>query len=116
MKPFHSVIRFGPAKPEDGYEKADTFDQDGDIMQEYGGGKCQVSSTLFNAVKDLSGIEIVERHEHSSYVPYVPEGDDAAVAYGSVDFKFKNNNSYPIKIMANATEDEVSITILKMPK
>lgn len=105
----------GPAKPEEGYQKAETFESDGDIVQEYGGGKCQVSSTLYNAVKDLSGIEIVERHEHSNDVPYVAKGLDAAVSYGSVDFKFKNNNSYSIKIVAEATTDEVIIKIIKMP-
>lgn len=104
----------GPAKPEDGYQKAETFESDGDIVQEYGGGKCQVSSTLYNAVKDLSGVEIIERHEHSNYVPYVAEGQDAAVSYGSVDFKFKNNNSYSIKIVAEATPDEVIIRIVKI--
>lgn len=104
----------GPAKPQDGYQKAETFESDGDIVQEYGGGKCQVSTTLYNAVKDLSGIDIVERHEHSNYVPYVPEGQDAAVSYGSVDFKFKNNNSYSIKILAEATTDEVIIRIIKI--
>lgn len=104
----------GPAKPEDGYQKAETFDSDGDILQEYGGGKCQVSSTLYNAVKDVSGIEIIEKHEHSNDVPYVPEGQDAAVSYGSVDFKFKNNNPYSIKIVAEATPDEVIIKIIKI--
>ena len=104
----------GPAKPEEGYQKAETFESDGDIIQEYGGGKCQVSSTLYNAVINLSGIEIIERHEHSNNVPYVPKGQDAAVAYGSVDFKFKNNNSYSIKIVADATTDEVIIKIIKV--
>lgn len=55
----------GPAKPEDGYQKADTFDTDGDIFQEYGGGKCQISSTLYNAVLNIPDIEIIERHPHS---------------------------------------------------
>ena len=104
----------GPATPEDGYQKADTFDTEGEIYQEYGGGKCQVSSTLYNAVKDIPGIEIIERHEHSNEVPYVPDGLDAAVAYGSVDLKFKNNNSYSIKILAKATDDEVIIRIIKI--
>ncbi len=108
------MIHYGPAKPENGYKKADTFDADGDIYQEYGGGKCQVSSTLYNAVKDIPGIEIIERHEHSNDVPYVPEGLDAAVAYGSVDFRFKNNNTYSIKILATATEDEVIIRIMRV--
>ena len=114
MKLFLFVKLFGPAKPEEGYKKADTFDNDGDIIKEYGGGKCQVSSTLYNAVKDLPGIEILERHEHSSSVPYVEDGMDAAVAYGSVDFKFKNTNNYSIKILASATEDEVTIKIVKI--
>lgn len=104
----------GPAKPENGYQKADTFESDGDIIQEYGGGKCQVSSTLYNAVKDLPGIEIVERHEHSNDVPYVSQGLDAAVSYGSVDFKFKNNNQYSIKIVAEATSDEVIVKIIRL--
>ena len=108
------MIHFGPAKPENGYQKADTFDSDGDIYKEYGGGKCQVSTTLYNAVKNVSGLEIVERHEHSNYVPYVENGQDAAVAYGSVDFKFKNNNSYSIRIVASATDDEITVKILKV--
>lgn len=114
VKFFLFATHFGPAKPENGYQKAETFDNDGNIVQEYGGGKCQVSSTLFNAVRNISGIEIIERHEHSSYVPYVSKGDDAAVSYGSVDFKFKNNNSYSIKILAEATENEVIIKIMKI--
>lgn len=104
----------GPAKPEDGYQKADTFDSDGDIFQEYGGGKCQVSSTLYNAVLNIPNIEILERHPHSGDVDYVEEGKDAAVAYGSVDFKFANNTGYDIKIQASNTPDSVNISIIKI--
>lgn len=104
----------GPAKPEDGYQKADTFDRDGDIFQEYGGGKCQVSSTLYNAVLNIPNIEILERHPHSGDVDYVEEGKDAAVAYGSVDFKFTNNTGYDIKIQASNTPDNVNISIIKI--
>lgn len=105
----------GPAKPSEGYQKADTFDADGDIFQEYGGGKCQVSTTLYNAVLQVAGLEVAERHGHSSDVPYVAEGKDAAVSYGSVDFKFKNNNSFSIKIVAEANPDNIVIRIMKMP-
>ena len=77
-------------------------------------GKCQVSSTLYNAVLGVSGLEIIERHPHSNDVPYVPEGLDAAIAYGSIDFKFKNNNSYSIKIIAEATEDDVTVKLMKV--
>ena len=104
----------GPAKPSEGYQKADTFDSDGDIYQEYGGGKCQVSSTLYNAVLQVEGLEIIERHSHSNYVPYVEEGKDAAVSYGSVDFKFKNNNNFSIKIIAEANPDNIVVTIIKV--
>jgi len=104
----------GPAKPEDGYQKADTFDSDGDIFKEYGGGKCQVSSTLYNAVLNIPNIEILERHPHSGDVDYVEEGKDAAVAYGSVDFKFSNNTGYDIKIQASNTPDNVNISIIKI--
>lgn len=55
----------------------------------------------------------MERHEHSNYVPYVKKGKDAAVAYGSVDFKFKNENSYNIKIYAEATKNNVTVRIVK---
>ena len=104
----------GPAKPEDGYEKADTFDQDGDIFQEYGGGKCQVSSTLYNAVLKVAELEVVERHPHSGDVDYVEKGKDAAVSYGSIDFKFKNNTNFDIKIGASTNSEVVTITLYKL--
>ncbi len=104
----------GQATPAKGYKKAGTFDSDGDEIQAYGGGKCQISSTLYNAVKNIDGIEIVERHEHSAKVYYVPDGQDAAVSYGSVDFKFKNNSSNSLKILAETTGEEVIIRIMKI--
>ncbi len=66
-----------------------------------GGGICQVSSTLFNAVV-LSDLKIVQRTSHSLPVSYVPLGRDATVSYGSIDFKFSNNTAHPIKIVASA--------------
>lgn len=104
----------GPATPEEGYEKADTFDADGDVFQEYGGGKCQVSSTLYNAVLKVSNLEIIERHPHSGYVDYVEEGKDAAVSYGSVDFKFKNNTDFDIRINASTNSESVTISLFKI--
>ena len=77
-------------------------------------GNCQISSTLYNAVLNLPDLSIVERHEHSKKVYYVPEGKDAAVAYGSIDFKFQNNYVYDIKIYAAPTTSEVSIRIVKI--
>lgn len=63
----------GPARPEDGYKKAEVFESDGDIIYDYGGGKCQVSSTLYNAVLAVPNLVVLERHSHSRKVLYVPE-------------------------------------------
>ena len=104
----------GPAKPEDGYLKADTFDSDGNTIKAYGGGKCQVSTTLYNAVLACSGLTVVERHEHSGEVYYVPEGKDACVAYGSCDFKFRNDNNFDIKMYFTNTPDNIDVRIVKI--
>lgn len=77
-------------------------------------GNCQVSTTIFNVVRNLSGIEIIERHDHSNKVPYAKAGDDAAVAHGGYDFKFKNNNSYDIKILVETTGSDVIAKINKI--
>lgn len=82
----------------------------GKVVQSYGGGICQVSTTLYNAVL-YANLEIVERYNHSYAVSYVPAGRDATVAYGGKDFKFKNTRKYPIKIVANAKNGVVSISI-----
>lgn len=104
----------GPAKPEDGYEKADTFDSDGDTIQAYGGGKCQVSTTLYNAVLAGPNLTVVERHEHSGPVYYVPEGMDACVSYGSCDFQFRNDNNFDIKMYFSNTPDSIDVSIVKI--
>lgn len=104
----------GKATAAEGYEKADIYDSEGNIIQGYGGGNCQVSSTLYNAVLNSPNLTIVERHEHSRKVNYVESGKDAAVAFGSIDFKFKNDNNYSIKIYASNTSDSVDIRIVKI--
>lgn len=104
----------GKAKPEDGYQKADIFDENGNKIKGYGGGNCQISSTLYNAVLSLPSITIIERHDHSQKVYYVPIGKDAAVAYGSIDFKFRNDYDYDIKIYSSATTNTVDIKVVKL--
>ncbi|MCL2463053.1 MAG: VanW family protein [Defluviitaleaceae bacterium] len=86
----------GPTTKANGYKKARTFFK-GQKTYGYGGGVCQVSSTLYNAV-EAAGLEVTERHEHSLPVEYVPDGKDAATSYGGVDLKFENNLDYPIRI------------------
>jgi len=104
----------GPARPEDGYKKANGFDSEGNTIQVYGGGKCQISTTLYNAVLNGSGLTVVERHEHSAPVYYVELGQDACVSYGSCDFKFRNDNDFDIKMYFSNTEDTVDVSIVKL--
>ena len=111
---FSFTNTIGPSTPSKGYEKADIFDKNGNKQKGFGGGNCQVSSTLYNAVLNTSGLTVTERHEHSNKVPYVETGKDAAVAYGSVDFKFKNENSFDIKINCSTDKNYVYITLYKI--
>jgi len=77
-----------------------------------GGGVCQISSTLYNAVEEC-GLEITERHMHSKDVGYVPRGEDATVAYGSIDFKFRNNRNHPVMIRTWVSEKSVTAKIIE---
>lgn len=99
----------GNTNKEKGY-KIGTAYVGGRVVESYGGGICQVSSTLYNCAL-YANLEIVERHNHSYAVTYVPAGRDATVAYGGKDFKFKNTRSYPIKIVASAKNGVISISI-----
>lgn len=103
----------GPYNKENGFGKATVFLGDGTEIQDYGGGVCQLSSTLYNAVKDLN-IEIIERHKHSKKVYYVPDGQDATVSYGNLDFKFKNKNNYSIRIEATSNAEAVNVSVYKV--
>ena len=80
----------GKATSSKGYQKADVFN-DGKVVKALGGGNCQISTTLYNAVLKVPELNVTERHSHSNSVPYIKSGKDAAVAYGSYDFKFVNN-------------------------
>ena len=69
------------------------------MVDSFGGGICQVSTTLYNAVL-LAELEVVERHPHSMLVNYVEPSRDAAIATGLLDFRFKNNYDAPVCILA----------------
>ena len=99
---------------EKGYQEAKTFTSDGEITQSYGGGICQISTTLYNAVLEVEGLEITERHEHSREVTYIKDGKDAAVSYGSADLKFKNTLDYDIKIEAQVENRKVKIRLIRI--
>lgn len=110
---FSFTTTIGKATTSKGYQKADII-VNGKKEQGLGGGNCQVSSTLYNAVLTVPGLEVTERHEHSGHVPYVEDGKDAAVAYGTHDFKFINNTGNAIKIVSESNENEVIIKINKI--
>ena len=99
----------GNTTKEKGYKLGGAY-VGGKVVQAYGGGICQVSTTLYNAVL-YANLEIVERYNHSYAVSYVPAGRDATVSYGGKDFKFKNTRNYPIRIDANAKNGVVSVSI-----
>lgn len=103
----------GKATHDKGYEEADIY-VDGKKEQGLGGGMCQVSTTLYNVVLQVPELQVVERHEHSGHVPYIQEGNDAAISYGTYDFKFKNNTSDVIKIVMENTADNITAKLIKI--
>lgn len=112
-KSFSFCQTVGKATEEKGYKKADVI-VDKQVTQALGGGNCQVSSTLYNAILKVSDFKVTERHPHGKKVNYVPKGKDAAVSYGSKDLKFVNNTSNTIKIYASTDNKKVSIKIVSV--
>lgn len=105
---FNDVV--GPRSLERGYLPAPIILL-GERSLDYGGGICQVSSTLYNAVEE-AGLNIRERHQHSLEVGYVPKGRDATVTYGYLDFRFQNNRDHPIIIRAGMDGDRLWVKIM----
>ncbi len=97
---FNSTI--GQRTSERGYKMAGAF-VDGLVTEELGGGICQVSTTLFNAVVKAD-LAIAERQPHSRPVGYVDEGKDAAVSWPNQDFKFTNNTDFPVYLTAGLSD------------
>lgn len=106
---FSQNIAIGPYTQSRGYQKGPTY-IGSNLTTTYGGGVCKISSTLYN-VAVLSNLQVIERHAHSMPVPYVPYGQDATVAYGAKDFKFKNTSDSPILIWALGVENTLYIAL-----
>ena len=83
----------------------------GILIDSWGGGVCQTSTTLYNAAL-LAGLEIVERHRHRYAPTYVQPGRDAAVAYPNIDLKFRNPYDFKVTIASRLTSAGVVIEIL----
>lgn len=84
-----------------GYKEAPIY-VEGRVEDGLGGGICQITSTLYNAVL-YANLDIVERSNHQFVPSYVSASRDATVVYGAIDFKFKNNRDYPIKITCSVS-------------
>lgn len=99
----------GQRTEERGFLPAGAY-ENGQVVEEVGGGICQVSSTLYTATL-YAQLETVSRTSHYFQVTYLPLGQDATVSWPKPDFKFKNSRDYPIKIVAYCDNDEKSLTI-----
>jgi len=100
----------GECSTRTGYKES-TIYLNGELAKGVGGGICQVSTTLYNAVL-RANLEIVQRRNHSLSVTYVPLGQDAMVSIGTQDFQFKNNRNYPVKVVATTAPGSITCKIM----
>lgn len=100
----------GPRLTETGYKEAPVVLY-GELVPGIGGGVCQVTSTLYNAVL-LANLKVVTRHNHSIPITYVPMGRDATVVYGGLDFIFENNLKTPVLLVAMVDSSTLRVAVL----
>lgn len=103
----------GETSEEQGYKQAATYAK-GQVVPEFGGGVCQVSSTIYNAAVK-AGLNTTERKSHSMTVAYVPLGEDAMISYGYSDLKFENNSDGNILVLTEADGAAVTCYIYGIP-
>lgn len=104
---FNEVV--GPRSTEAGYKNAPVIINN-EMVDGLGGGVCQVSTTLYNAVL-LANLEVIERTNHSIPITYIPIGRDATVVFDAIDFKFKNNTDYWLYIQSYVKGGTLTIKI-----
>ncbi|MED1471628.1 VanW family protein [Bacillus salipaludis] len=104
---FNKVV--GKRTPGKGYMAAPVIIK-GEFSEDIGGGICQVSTTLFNAV-DNAGLKVIQRNSHSREVSYVPPGRDATVSWDGPDLVFENKYNQPVLIQAKTSENKLIIEI-----
>lgn len=93
-----------------GYQKAPQYAEGGQTEEGYGGGVCQVSSTLYNALL-LAEVKVTERHCHSMTVSYCPVSQDAAISEGYLDLKFRNDFDNAIYVEAIYNNGQLTFNI-----
>lgn len=99
----------GPYTEDKGFKKGPTYFGT-TLTTTVGGGVCKIASTLYNAAV-MSNLTIIERHNHTMPVPYVPYGQDATVAYGVKDFRFRNDTGDDIMIWAKGVDNILYMAI-----
>lgn len=110
---FNKVV--GSRTSSKGYKKAHVFTGGDGVAMGLAGGICQVASTTFNAAL-LANVQIVERHQHSQRVSYVPLGRDAAISGNAQNFKWKNNTKYAIKVGMTVKGGKITCTFYTCQK
>lgn len=107
---FSVLSTITPFTEENGYELAGSYLGD-EVVESFGGGICQVSTTLYNAVIRAE-LQVDERHNHSMAVEYVDRSADAAIAESAgMDFRFTNNLANPVYIVGATYTGSISFTI-----
>lgn len=99
--------RVGSWSRDEGYRRA-PVSYNGTLIDAWGGGVCQTSTTLYNAAL-LAGLEILERHPHRFAPSYCPPGRDAAVAFSGVDLRVRNPYSFPVTVDARFEGDRLTV-------
>lgn len=99
--------RIGSFSRDGGYRKA-PVSYNGQLINSFGGGVCQTSTTAYNAALH-AGMEIVERNRHRFAPNYVAPGMDAAVAYYNIDLKIKNPYPFPVKVKAGLDKNRLTV-------
>lgn len=104
----------GPYRASSGYLRAGTLTEAG-LTQGYGGGTCQVSSTLYNVLLQLPGITVLQRRAHGANgASYLPIGVDAAVGNKALNLRFRNDYPFPIRIDGTVQDGALTIAIYRM--
>ena len=103
----------GDTTPEKGYKEAFVMIGD-ELVPGYGGGLCQISTTLYNAAL-LANLQIIERHNHHMPIQYISPGRDAAIVYGVSDLKIRNNRDHYVFINANVDYDKLRFSLFGTP-
>jgi vancomycin resistance protein YoaR len=99
----------GPRDEAHGYQEA-VEAVNGKLVMGIGGGICQTSSTLYNAIDKLR-VTYIEKHHHSVNVGYVPKGRDATVSYGGLDFRFQNTTGVPLLLKAYVKKGSLTVEV-----